>query len=172
MHKRKRVVAVVVVLVLVGGAVAWYLFRPERLFVNQRVAEAPPQSADDHSSTILATGKFHSVAHQSKGTATIYRLADGKRVLRLTDFETSNGPAVYVYLVSAPDATDSKTVTEARTLDLGALKGNIGDQNYDLPADADLAVFHSVTIWCKRFSVNFATAPLSPGAQVTAKGQG
>jgi hypothetical protein len=45
------------------------------------------------------------------------------------------------------------------------LKGNIGDQNYELPANADLAKYRAVTIWCKRFSVNFGTAPLSSSMQ-------
>ena len=46
-------------------------------------------------------------------------------------------------------------------VELGELKGNIGDQNYDLPASVDLARYRAVTVWCKRFSVNFATAPLT-----------
>jgi hypothetical protein len=171
--RNRKLLIVAAALILVGGAAGWYWFRPELLFVNHRVAEAPPESMDksstNQSSTLLASGEFHTVSHQSKGKATIYRLADGKRVLRFTDFETSNGPALYVYLVAAPDATDSKTVSQAKTFDLGELKGNMGDQNYDLPVDADLSVFQSVTIWCKRFSVNFATAPLSPGDHTTAQ---
>ncbi len=171
-NRKLLVVAAVVVLILAGAG--WYWFRPELLFVNHRVSETPPQSSDHSASdgsTVLALGEFHTVNHKSKGTATIYRMADGERVLRFTDFETSNGPAVYVYLVAAPDATDSKTVSDARTLDLGELKGNIGDQNYKLPADVDLSVFQSVTIWCKRFSVNFATAPLSLRHQIAAEAQ-
>jgi hypothetical protein len=82
-------------------------------------------------------------------------------VLRFTDFATSNGPDVHVYLVAAADARDSATVTEAEFIDLGSLKGNKGDQNYELAADVDLQKYRSVTIWCKRFSVNFATAPLT-----------
>jgi hypothetical protein len=88
-------------------------------------------------------------------------LSDGKRLLRLTDFETSNGPAVYVYLLAAKDAQDSATVRNADTVDLGPLKGNKGDQNYEIPSDVDLEKYQAVTIWCQRFSVNFATAPLT-----------
>jgi hypothetical protein len=108
----------------------------------------------------LAEGSFHDGAHKTTGTATIHQLADGKRVLRLANFETSNGPDVRVYLVAAQDATDNETVTRAGFLELGSLKGNIGDQNYELPADTDLGKFRSVTIWCRRFGVNFGTAPL------------
>ena len=92
--------------------------------------------------------------------AAVFQLPDGKKTLRLTDFNTSNGPALHVYLVAADDARDNDTVTKAGFLDLGELKGNIGDQNYDLPADIDLTKYRAVTIWCKRFSVNFGTAPL------------
>jgi hypothetical protein len=149
---------------VIGAAVAWYFFRPELLFVDSRVSESFPteagKPADKDHPSILATGEFHSVAHESKGTATIHQLADGKRLLRLTNFETSNGPAVFVYLVAAKDAQDSETVKNAESVNLGALKGNKGDQNYELPPDVDLAKFQAVTIWCQRFSVNFATAPL------------
>jgi hypothetical protein len=85
-------------------------------------------------------------------------------VLRLTDFATSNGPDVRVYLVAAPDASDNETVTQAGFIELGKLKGNQGDQNYDVPADLDLTKYRAVTIWCRRFSVNFATAPLTPAS--------
>jgi Electron transfer DM13 len=55
-----------------------------------------------------------------------------------------------------------ETVTRAGFLHLGPLKGNIGDQNYDVPADADLEKHRAVTVWCRRFGVNFGTAPLFP----------
>jgi hypothetical protein len=163
MHKRKWIVGSVI---LVVAAVGWYLFRPELLFVNKKTSEAPPGSSGSGSGAVkldvIATGEFHTVNHESKGTATIYKLEDGRRVLRFTDFETSNGPALHVYLVAASDAKDSQTVRDADTVDLGDLKGNIGDQNYDVPADVDVSKYRAVTIWCKRFSVNFATAPLDP----------
>jgi hypothetical protein len=152
--------ALVVVPVL---AVAWYLFRPELLFVNRDVHEALPAAAQEARPKVLAAGMFHSVAHTTMGTATVHETASG-RVLRLTDFETSNGPAVHVYLIAAPDADDAETVKRAEPIDLGEMKGNRGDQNYDVPAGADLAKYRAVTIWCARFDVNFATAPLAPVA--------
>jgi hypothetical protein len=123
-----------------------------------------PTSATTASETILASGSFHSVAHDGSGNASIYRLSDGTRILRFTNFKTSNGPDVHVYLVAAKDAGDSETVKQAGFVEVGALKGNIGDQNYELPSDLDLNKYRAVTIWCKRFSVNFATAPLNPGS--------
>src|SRR5215469_8533269 len=155
----------------------WVAFRPERLFVNAKVNEALPTGSSNISQTLLSSGSFHSVAHESKGTASIYQLANGGRILRLTNFETSNGPDVHVYLIAANDASNSETVKKAGFLELGSLKGNIGDQNYDIPADTDLAKYRAVTIWCKRFSVNFGTAPLNSGiaapsmAQVIASGK-
>jgi hypothetical protein len=150
--QRRTIIIAAVTLV---GAIGWYLFRPERLIVNEPlpVAAATPR--------VLGSGRFHSVAHESKGQATVYQLADGKRLLRLTEFATSNGPDVQVYLVAAPDASDNETVTKAGFAHLGPLKGNIGDQNYELPADLDLTKYQAVTIWCRRFGVNFATAPLA-----------
>lgn len=158
--KRKTLIYGVILLAAVA---AWAAFRPERLFVNAKVNESMP-TAVNTGQTAIESGTFHSVAHATKGNASIYGLADGKRILRFTNFETSNGPDVHVYLVAANDATDSDTVKKAGFVELGSLKGNMGDQNYELPADIDLAKYHAVTIWCKRFSVNFATAPLASGA--------
>ena len=164
--KRKKLIYGVAVILAIA---LWAAFRPERLFVNAKVNEAMPPGLANASETVLASGSFHSVAHGTKGTASIYQLADGTRILRLTNFETSNGPDVHVYLVAANDASDSETVKKAAFLELGSLKGNIGDQNYEIPADTDLAKYRAVTIWCKRFSVNFGTAPLNSSAAVSAK---
>jgi len=153
----KKLVIALVVLVVVGAG-AWYTFRPERLFINQRVNEQFPTASA--ASNKLVSGQFHSGAHETKGTATVFQLADGKKTLRLTSFETSNGPDVHVYLVAAADAKDNDTVKTAGFVDLGSLKGNIGDQNYDVPANVDLAKYRAATIWCARFNVNFGTAPL------------
>lgn len=65
-----------------------------------------------------------------------------------------------VYLVAAPDARDDETVKEAGFIDLGSMKGNRGNQNYDVPAEADLNKYRSVSIWCRRFGVNFGAASL------------
>ena len=154
MSRRIMVVLAIAIVAIVG----WYAFRPERLVIDQKVNEQFPTASA--ASNKLASGQFHSGAHETKGTATVFQLADGKKTLRLTDFATSNGPDVHVYLVAADDAKDNDTVTKAGFVDIGSLKGNIGDQNYDLPADADLTKYRAVTIWCKRFSVNFGTAPL------------
>jgi electron transfer DM13 len=160
MSNKLKVALSVLVLVV---AVAWYAFRPERLFIDQRVNEQFPTASAGTNQ--LASGEFHRGAHETKGVATVFQLADGKKILRLTNFQTSNGPDVRVYLVAARDAKDNDSVKKAELVDLGSLKGNIGDQNYDLPAGADLAKYGAVTIWCKRFGVNFGTAPLNSAMQ-------
>lgn len=164
MSKLKIVAPIVFIIVLAG----WYAFRPERLVMNQTVNESLPnaQAAPDQT---VASGKFHSVAHDTSGTATVYKLADGSRVLRFSDFKTSNGPDVHVYLVASTDAKDSDTVKQAGFIDLGSIKGNIGNQNYTLPSDIDLTKYRAATVWCKRFSVNFGTAPLAGTNMATAR---
>ena len=157
-----RIKVTLFALVLAGSG-AWYAFRPERLFINQKVNEQFPTASA--ATNQLAAGQFHSGAHETRGVATVFQLADGKKTLRLTNFATSNGPDVHVYLVAAADAKDGDAVTKAGFVDLGSLKGNIGDQNYELPANADLAMYRAVTIWCKRFNVNFGTAPLNSSMQ-------
>jgi hypothetical protein len=151
-------------IIIAVGIIGWTAFRPERLFVNAKVNESLPMAAASttrNSQSVVVSGNFHGVAHKTAGRATIYQLADGKKILRFTNFETSNGPDVRVYLVAANDASDSDSVKRAGYMEVGALKGNLGDQNYELASDVDLSKYRAVTIWCKRFSVNFATAPLS-----------
>lgn len=159
MERRKVIIGSLVVIVLIIG---WYLFRPELIFINKTVDEKFPgaETSEAAKPVVLSSGNFSGLAHETKGMAAIYRLPDDKRTLRLTNFETSNGPDVRVYLVAAPDSKDNKTVTKAGFIDLGPMKGNIGDQNYDLPADADLSKYQSISIWCRRFGVNFGAAPL------------
>jgi hypothetical protein len=106
----------------------------------------------------LSSGMFVSGAHPTTGTATIYKLDDGSRLLRLTNFQTSNGPKVHVIL--ADHAIDGNNVEDAKSVDLGDLKGNTGNQNYVIPADVNLDDVKSVAIYCERFHVNFGAAGL------------
>jgi len=158
----KKWIRVAIPFVAIVVLVAWYAFRPERLVVNRSVNEAFPSGQGGSSSQSLASGQFYSILHPTAGTATIYQMGDGSRLLRLTSFSTSNGPDVHVYMVAADDAKDVPTVEKAGFVDLGVIKGNIGDQNYTLGSDLDLAKYRAVSIWCKRFSVNFGAAALRP----------
>jgi hypothetical protein len=110
----------------------------------------------------LETGNFHGKVHQTSGRATVYQQSDGKLVLRLTNFKTSNGPDVHVILVAAKDADDDANFLKNDTarVELGKLKGNEGDQNYEIPKGTDLSKFQTVSIYCERFNANFGAAPL------------
>jgi hypothetical protein len=133
--------------------------------VDERVATAAPPAAageprgrdERPRNVLLGRGGFESVAHEAEGVASTIRLADGGNVLTLTDFEVDNGPDLRVYLVAGP-ARDESEVDDFE--DLGALKGNVGDQQYDIPSDLHLDRYSTVVIWCRAFSVNFARAPL------------
>ena len=160
MNKRNILIGVGTVVL----AAAWYAFRPELLFINKTVNEEFPGGAAmasiERGLMAVTQGNFKGLAHETKGLASIYQLADGKRTLRLTDFETSNGPDVHVYLTAEEIEKGNDAIKQAGFIDLGSMKGNKGDQNYDIPADVDLNKYKNVTIWCARFGVNFATAPL------------
>jgi hypothetical protein len=109
----------------------------------------------------LAAGTFVSRNRYTvTGSATTYELEDGRRILRLEDFESTNGPDLFVYLTEA-GAADDDAALDAAFVDLGTLTGNIGDQNYVIPADVDLDRYDSVVIWCRRFTTSFGVADLT-----------
>jgi len=91
--------------------------------------------------------------HNAEGVAKVITLQDGNRVLRLEDLRATNGPDLYVYLATEKGASDF--------VDLGRLKGNIGNQNYNIPQGTDITKYNTVLIWCKTFSVLFGNAKLS-----------
>lgn len=111
---------------------------------------------------VLSSGQFDVIdrIHQGEGTATLFQLPDGRRVLRFEQFNVTNGPDLYVYLSAHPAPRDSAQLHEGAAFEVGRLKGNIGDQNYELPDNLDLSQFESVVIYCRRFSVVFSTAEL------------
>lgn len=91
--------------------------------------------------------------HKVEGVAKVIDLADGRTFLRLENLKATNGPDLYVYLSADKDASD--------IVNLGRLKGNIGNQNYEIPAGTDLSKYNTVLIWCKAFSTLFGSAKLS-----------
>jgi Electron transfer DM13 len=149
--------------VAVALALGAYL-APSQLFddvVDEQVATAAPappaagemrRAADRPRNVLLAQGRFEPVAHAAKGRASAIRLARGGRVLTLTGFEVDNGPDLRVRLLAGDDTGDH--------VDLGALKGNKGDQQYDILRGTDLDRYGTVAIWCRAFSVLFARAEL------------
>ena len=109
---------------------------------------------------ILAAGEFQGrdAAHQGSGTAQIVQEGE-RRVLRLQNFSSTEGPDLYVYLVENPDTFDADAVGEF--LDLGLLKATTGDQEYEIPAGVDLSKYGGVQIYCLSFSFIFSNAPFA-----------
>jgi hypothetical protein len=140
---------------------AWWAFRPEKLWINQRVNESAPFASSTDPQP-LYTARLEGKAHQTSGRATIYSTSDGKAYLRLTDFTTSNGPDVHVVLARGNDKALDQEIAKNNldTIELGSLKGNQGDQNYDLPAAVDLNSYNAVAIYCERFHAVFGVARL------------
>jgi hypothetical protein len=121
--------------------------------------EAMP--AEMSSMMILVQGNFYDIAHHGMGTATVYQLEDGSNILRFENFEVLNGPELHVYLAPIDPVPDTVGVELEGAIDLGLLKGNIGDQNYELPSDLDISQYKSVVIWCQPFRVPFNAASLN-----------
>ncbi len=101
--------------------------------------------------------------HKGSGDATIYDLGTDGFVLRFEDFNVTNGPDLRVLLTTHPDPMGRGDVhaDDVTYVELGKLKGNIGNQNYLIPGDVNVDDQHSVVIYCKPFQVVFAVAPLS-----------
>ncbi len=151
-------------------AVAW--FQPHKLFIDEEVAEPVPSavtvapSADDDSPSPepappqdLAMGSFVSLDHGTSGAVRVLDLGDGSRVVRLEGLDTDNGPDLYLYLTTNP-ADGEEGGFDDDFVNLGRLKGNQGDQNYELGLDVDLSRYTSVVIWCDRFNSAFGAADL------------
>ena len=111
---------------------------------------------------VLRKGTFQDADrfHQGSGEATIYRGPDGSHLLRLENFQVTNGPELHVILSPNPAPESRDDVHQPGYLDLGSLKGNVGNQNYEIPADVDVSALSSVVIYCSPFHVVFSIAPL------------
>jgi electron transfer DM13 len=187
MRKRAAGTAAAAVAVVVA-AIALPLFQPWRLVTDKVVDEALPGAvpiSTTSSSTrpptisagpqrpasrpapqtrVLLTGQLISHEHRTSGTVAVLALPDGRRILRIENLDTSDGPDLKVWL------SDAKVVAgkagwhvfdDGRYRALGTLKGNHGNQNYPIPADVRLDDFRSAVIWCDRFNVSFGAAGLT-----------
>ncbi len=109
----------------------------------------------------LASGGFIPRGRYSgEGTAVVLNDGTEQRFLRFENFSTDNGPDLRVYL-SASDANADGGTFDDDFVDLGVLKGNIGDQNYEISPEVDLSVYDTVVVWCVRFSTPFTAADLA-----------
>ncbi len=125
------------------------------------MAMAGDEMKMDASVTALKSGSFRDGdrIHKGSGTATIYRSAEGKSVLRLEDFSVTNGPDLRALLVPASNPQGRRDIKGY--IELGKLKGNMGNQNYFLPESENPADYGSVVIYCKPFQVIFSVATLN-----------
>ena len=113
----------------------------------------------------LKTGSFMDADafHKGSGTATIFRGPDGEHLLRLEDLKVTNGPDLRVILSPVANPGSRDEVSAPGYVELGKLKGNIGNQNYPIPDDVDVAAQGSVVIYCRPFHVIFSVATLQEG---------
>jgi hypothetical protein len=159
--------------VIAAAAFVLVVFQPQKLILDDEVNEAAPTASarpgptDQPAAPVppttqsmpLRVGSFVGLEHGTDGTAQILRVDDAA-FLRLEEFDTSNGPDLYVYLTTNP-AAGPEDAFDDDFVDLGRLKGNVGNQNYELPTGLDLERYTTVVIWCDRFDAAFGAADLT-----------
>ncbi|MEV7523486.1 DM13 domain-containing protein [Streptomyces sp. NPDC091371] len=173
------VAAAIVAVVVLGAGLYW--FQPWKLWQDDTVHEALPSAPAAPAASAaagtprtapsgaaagpltIAQGSLISHEHTTTGTVKLVRLADGSHTLRLENLDTSNGPDLRVWLTDAPvkeGVAGWRVFDDGKYVSLGKLKGNKGDQNYEIPAGVNPGDYGSVTIWCDRFDVSFGAAAL------------
>ena len=137
------------------GAFLWYAFSP--LLFDDVVAETLTEAQ------VVASGEFRDAdrAHKGSGTATLVALPGGGHEIQFSAFEVTNGPDLEVWLSDHPDPVKSSDVSGGSWLSLGQLKGNVGDQAYQIPAGTDIATYKSAVIWCEQLGLLFSPAVLA-----------
>jgi len=175
--KKRTGVTILAAIGVVAIAAAVIIFKPWLLFVDVRVDEAlpsleprpsvsaepsaPATSTPDPVPVELTSGQFTSHEHETSGIARIIENPDGSLVLTLENLSTSNGPDVHVWL-SGADVVEGRdgwfVAGGAPFVDLGPIKGNQGNQVYEIPAGTDVSAYPSVSLWCVQFGVSFGAA--------------
>ena len=155
---KRRIVGWALSLVTLFGL--WYAFRPEKLFVNTRVDEAPPATLARL--VPLYTGSFRNGARETSGRATVYQQANGSRVLTLSNFSTSDEPALDVILIDGSSIAGPRDFTPglSNSRDIGQIKAGQREQRYALPVDADISRFNTVAVYSPGLHAVFGTATL------------
>ncbi len=153
--------------IIILAAIGIYYTGAYTYFIKNKVSEELPQmntSSQEQAVSepkILKQGNFVDAdfLHKGSGQAYILEYPDGRKILRFENFETVNGPDLYVYLSKTTSPT-SDLEGLGNYIDLGRLKGNVGNQNYELPKNIIAETFSSAVIWCKKFGVLFPYAVL------------
>ncbi len=145
--KKYLIVLAIVIIISIGY---WLIFP---LFVERRVSEQVEDIASEENILIVSKGTFEGIGlHNAGGTANLLQIGDKFYVRFEDDFTVTNGPDLFVHF-----GKDGEYIAEAR---LGALKGNIGGQNYEIPEGLNPRDFNEIWIWCRAFSTPFAKAKL------------
>lgn len=147
----------IIIGIILAALIPVIVYTASPLFFDRTINEEIPMVKTDTETQVVAmvSGSFVGVGdgiHNAEGTAKVLSLDDAK-ILRLEDFKATNGPDLHVYLATDERATDY--------VDLGLLKANIGNQNYQIPEETDLSKYDTALVWCKQFSVLFGHANLS-----------
>ena len=155
----------IIIGIVLAALIPAIVYAASPLFFNRTIDEEIPlaktgpsaetQNVETVRPVVTMSGIFVGVGdgiHSAQGTAKVLSL-DDVTFLRLEDFKATNGPDLHVYLATDEKATDY--------VDLGLLKANIGNQNYQIPKGTDLSKYDTALVWCKQFSVLFGHAVLS-----------
>jgi Electron transfer DM13 len=158
--RRKWILAAIGLAVLFA---LWWAFRPEKLWINEKVNEAAPFETSGAPQPIV-TGRFDGKAQQTSGRATIYKKAGGEEYLHLSDFATPSADDIHIVLARGDEQNLAQDIGKGALdpIDLGPLKSNQGDQNYELTAATDLSKYDSVAIYSERFHTIMGVAKLEP----------
>jgi hypothetical protein len=137
---------------IIGGLaaliVAYYLVSP--IFIVKEADEILPAANLENIEPVVSA-EFIPSAHEVEGRAAIYEI-NGQKTLRFEDFETINGPDLFIYLATDTAAEDF--------VNLGEIKATKGNVNYDIPPDTDLEKYDTVLVWCRAFRALFSYAEL------------
>lgn len=178
---------IILLLAFTAIVLGWILISP--LFINETVNEEIPFTVEQGDSNLLFTsrleqntemiddtldfdievsesmiemtsgmsietrGSFVGADARHRGSGKLKIIRDNEKTfLRFEDFSVTNGPDLFVTLNVEDDPNGEHILVEK-------LKGNMGDQNYDI-SEYNIDDFNSVSIYCRAFSVEFATAKL------------
>ena len=109
---------------------------------------------------VIAQGSFYKVGVRGEGTAKLFRLPDGKRILRFENFQTGENTDLFVWLSEVAKPANSAQAVGSPHIEISNLKSTIGSQNYEIPASIPTEKIKSVVIWCRRFTYAFGAAVL------------
>jgi hypothetical protein len=135
--------------IMILGFIATSIAQSQIVEAQEQQQQQLPPAASALSGEFVGAGDG---THDAEGVAKEISLEDGRKFMRFENFKVTNGPNLFVYLATDKNVSDF--------VDLGALKANIGNQNYEIPDGTDLAKYKTVVIWCKAFSVLFGSADL------------